>query len=143
VDSHLADQELPTLSNYVSLILISFPPCLGLPSGSFLHLFHNHIYVFPTTVTLAGSHLSVSVAAHTFCLGRKQVLTAASTKLTVVSDVAPCSLLEIDRRFRSAYCLHHQGVGNDIPVGSHLQLCPGFCNTTDHKSRLSSGKLRC
>jgi hypothetical protein len=23
-------------------------------------------------------------------------------------DVAPCSLLEIDRRFSGAYCLHHQ-----------------------------------
>jgi hypothetical protein len=24
-------------------------------------------------------------------------------------DVAPCSLVEIDRRLRDAYCLHHQG----------------------------------
>jgi hypothetical protein len=24
-------------------------------------------------------------------------------------DAAPCSLTEIDQRFRSAYCLHHQG----------------------------------
>jgi hypothetical protein len=27
----------------------------------------------------------------------------------VLWDVAPCSLVEIDRRFRGAYCLHHQG----------------------------------
>jgi hypothetical protein len=30
-------------------------------------------------------------------------------KVTVFRDVAPCSLLEIDRSFRGAYCLHHQG----------------------------------
>jgi hypothetical protein len=24
-------------------------------------------------------------------------------------DVAPCSLVEVYRRFRGAYCLHHQG----------------------------------
>jgi hypothetical protein len=30
-------------------------------------------------------------------------------KMTVFWDVAPCSVVEIDRRFRGAYCLHHQG----------------------------------
>jgi hypothetical protein len=29
-------------------------------------------------------------------------------KMTVYWDVAPCSLLDIDRRFRGAYCLHQQ-----------------------------------
>jgi hypothetical protein len=29
-------------------------------------------------------------------------------KMTVFWDVAPCSLVEIDRGFRSAYCLHHR-----------------------------------
>jgi hypothetical protein len=33
-------------------------------------------------------------------------------------DVAPCNLVEIDRRFRSAYCLHHQGDG--VIVGQFL-----------------------
>jgi hypothetical protein len=23
-------------------------------------------------------------------------------------DVAPCSLVEVDQRFRGAYCIHHQ-----------------------------------
>jgi hypothetical protein len=40
---------------------------------------------------------------------RFQVLTAASTKMTVFWDVALCSLAENDRRFRGAYCLHQQG----------------------------------
>jgi hypothetical protein len=26
-------------------------------------------------------------------------------------DIAPCSLVEVDLRFRGAYCLHHQGDG--------------------------------
>jgi hypothetical protein len=33
---------------------------------------------------------------------------AASTKLTVFWDAAPCSLIEIDRRFRGTCSLHHQ-----------------------------------
>jgi hypothetical protein len=39
---------------------------------------------------------------------RFQILTAASMKFRVVWDVAPCSHVEIDRRFRGAYRLHHQ-----------------------------------
>jgi hypothetical protein len=30
------------------------------------------------------------------------------TKMTVFWNVAPCSLVEIDRCFRATYCLHHQ-----------------------------------
>jgi hypothetical protein len=30
-------------------------------------------------------------------------------KMTVFWDFAPRSLVEVDRRFRGAYCLHHQG----------------------------------
>jgi hypothetical protein len=40
---------------------------------------------------------------------RFQVLTAASMKMTVFWDVAPCSLVDVYRRFRGTYCLHHQG----------------------------------
>jgi hypothetical protein len=40
---------------------------------------------------------------------RFQVLMAASMKMTVFWDVAPCTLVEVYRRFRSAYCLHNQG----------------------------------
>jgi hypothetical protein len=31
-------------------------------------------------------------------------------KMAVFWDVAPCSLVDIDRRFRCAYCLHHQAL---------------------------------
>jgi hypothetical protein len=43
---------------------------------------------------------------------RFQVLTVASMKCRVFWDVAPCSLIGVDRRFRRAYCLHYQGVSN-------------------------------
>jgi hypothetical protein len=39
---------------------------------------------------------------------RFQVLTAAIMKMTAFWDIAPCSLIEGDRRFRGVYC-HHQG----------------------------------
>jgi hypothetical protein len=45
----------------------------------------------------------------TFDLVRFQVLTATSMKMAVLWDVAPCSLVEIDQRFRGDSCLHHQG----------------------------------
>jgi hypothetical protein len=36
-----------------------------------------------------------------------QVLTAASMKMTVFWGIAPCIIVEIDRRFRCAYCFHN------------------------------------
>jgi len=29
-------------------------------------------------------------------------------KMTTVLNIAPCSFVEADRRFRCTYCLHHQ-----------------------------------
>jgi hypothetical protein len=40
-----------------------------------------------------------------------EILTAASTKMAVFWVVAPCSLVEVYRRFRGPCCLHHQGDG--------------------------------
>jgi hypothetical protein len=40
---------------------------------------------------------------------RFQVLTAAGMMFRIVFwDVLPCKII-VDRRFRGAYCLHHQG----------------------------------
>jgi hypothetical protein len=39
---------------------------------------------------------------------RFQVLTATNMKMAVFWDVAPCGLVDFDRRFRSTYCLHHE-----------------------------------
>jgi hypothetical protein len=30
-------------------------------------------------------------------------------KMIALCDIAPCSLVEVDRRFRGMYCVHHQG----------------------------------
>jgi hypothetical protein len=38
-----------------------------------------------------------------------QILAAASMKFRDVWDVSPCNHVKVDRRFRGAYCLHHQG----------------------------------
>jgi hypothetical protein len=43
-----------------------------------------------------------------FCV-RFQVLTAVSLKMTAFWDIAPFSLVEVDRRFRGVYWLHHKG----------------------------------
>jgi hypothetical protein len=32
------------------------------------------------------------------------------TKMTAFWNTAPCSLVQVDRRFRGAYCLHHRSV---------------------------------
>jgi hypothetical protein len=40
---------------------------------------------------------------------RFQVLTAARMKFRVFWDVALCSHVDVERGFRGAYCLHHQG----------------------------------
>jgi hypothetical protein len=34
---------------------------------------------------------------------------AMNMKMAVFCNVASCSLVDTERRFRSAYCLHHQG----------------------------------
>jgi hypothetical protein len=38
-------------------------------------------------------------------IGKKRI---GMVKMTVLWDVSPCNLVEIDRRFRSGYRLHHQ-----------------------------------
>jgi hypothetical protein len=40
-----------------------------------------------------------------FVGGRKN----GGTNMTFSWDISPCILVEVDRRFRVAYCLHHQG----------------------------------
>jgi hypothetical protein len=58
---------------------------------------------------------------------RYEVLTAANMRMAVFWVVAPCSLVEVHRRFRRACCLHHQGDRPDYqttrrnnPEESHL-----------------------
>jgi hypothetical protein len=79
-------------------------------------LYQGHILRLPfkSTVCYDGSHIARSSCNITKCCEilsnvRFQVLTAASMKVRVLWDVAPCSRVEVDRCFIGAYCFHHQG----------------------------------
>jgi hypothetical protein len=50
-------------------------------------------------------------------LVRFRVSTEASMKFRVFWNETPCSLAGVNRRFRGAYCLHHQG---DDEGSTHL-----------------------
>jgi hypothetical protein len=47
---------------------------------------------------------------------RFEVLKAMSVKMAVFWDVAPCSLVDIDRRFIGAYCLHYRAASQKTDV---------------------------
>jgi hypothetical protein len=49
-----------------------------------------------------------------------QVLRAASMKVRAFWDIAPRSLVEVDQRFRGAYCLHHDGDDPDDGGSTYL-----------------------
>jgi hypothetical protein len=49
-----------------------------------------------------------------------QVLMAARIKMRALWDIVPCILVGLDRRFRFAYCLHHQASEtSSIPMRLH------------------------
>jgi len=52
----------------------------------------------------------------------------ASMKFRVFWDVAPCSHVEVDQRFRGAYCLHGQGLVHPPDDGgsTHLKMSVNF-----------------
>jgi hypothetical protein len=60
-------------------------------------------------------------------LERFHVLTATSIKITVLLDVAPFGVVEIDRSFGGDFCLHHQ-VGVSYTRGNPLASCCGPSN---------------
>jgi hypothetical protein len=69
---------------------------------------------------------------NSFDFVRFEFLTVTSMKMAVFWVVAPCSLVEVYRRFRGACCLHHQDNETSVnfyqttwrnnPENSHLQL---------------------
>jgi hypothetical protein len=85
------------------------------------------LFISLLSVILSSSYLQQGLA---LCLGIKAVerqcetfrtyQTKRSMKMAVVWNVAPCSLVEIDRRFRGAYCPHHQGDRPDDEGSEHL-----------------------
>jgi hypothetical protein len=71
-------------------------------------------------------------------------------KMIVFWDIAPCSLVQVDRRFRGAYCLHPQGDETSvyfnkttrrcIPEGYHLHI-RRLENPKSHKLRVLSSMI--
>jgi hypothetical protein len=53
---------------------------------------------------------------------RFQVLTAASVNMVAFWDMAPCSVEEVHRRFRRAYCVHHHSNNPDDGGSKHLWI---------------------
>jgi hypothetical protein len=75
--------------------------------------FMRHAYVFYSTLSLSVVKNIYRVSENVSCWLRFQFVTAASVEVTVFWDTAPCSLVEIVRRFRSAYRLcHHPDDGS-------------------------------
>jgi hypothetical protein len=64
----------------------------------------NILHLVPR-LRMRGAYLRFPNSIH--ALVRFQVLKAASMNMTVFWNVAPCSLIELDRLFRSVYCLRH------------------------------------
>jgi hypothetical protein len=75
---------------------------------------------------------------------RFEVLTAVKIrmlKMAVFCVVAPCSLVEIYRRFRGTCCLHHQGLshnGGDSKRPWNVCKFPPDCCTVQHSRRQPS-----
>jgi hypothetical protein len=67
--------------------------------------FQNIIFTLPAKV----------LESYLLQLVRFQVLSLARMKMTAFWDVAPCSL-EVDRRFRGAYCLHRHCAVSQMAV---------------------------
>jgi hypothetical protein len=96
---------------------------------------------------------------------RFHVLTAPSMKMTAFWDTVPCSFMELDRRLRGVYCLHHQNDGStstrllrNITEGCHLDIKLDFSfmcykepmwqslmqvhNSTFHLNPLEASKIK-
>jgi hypothetical protein len=69
-----------------------------------------------------------SVTNEAFKPVRYQVLTAASMKMAVFWVVAPCSLVDVNHRFRGTYCLYHHG--DELQAASTSDTLVNFYQTT-------------
>jgi hypothetical protein len=71
-------------------------------------------------LSYCGFEKQLKVITNVIMYVRFHVLTAVSTKIVAFWDIAPWSLVEIDRRFRGEYCLHHRGDRPDDGGSTHL-----------------------
>jgi hypothetical protein len=85
-----------------------------------------------TTLTGVVQMTFVIVNSKMWNMVRLQVLTATSMKMTVLWNVASCSLVDTDRRFRGVYCIHHQG---DDGGSKHVQIVGEYQTTRRDTSK--------
>jgi hypothetical protein len=71
---------------------------------------------------------------------RFQVLTAASMKFKVFWDILTCSQVDVDRRFRGAYCLYHQG-GRTWLHGRTSQKTLNFAKLQNDQGRVTPSDM--
>jgi hypothetical protein len=115
------------------------PPETGLPSYTPRHCVTPvpRVRYFPYPLTWASEWL-VTVRLTIISL------TIASLKTTSFWDRAPCSLIEVDRRFRGAYCLHQGQEISHPSNGSTAQIGPWpppFEVSKSHRIRRTVGLL--
>jgi hypothetical protein len=71
----------------------------------------------------------------------------SSLKMTAFWDTVPCSLIWVERRFGSAYCLHHQGNrpddGNAEQRGRVVKMYVGTREVPDSNLSPETGYLGC
>jgi hypothetical protein len=102
--------------------------------------------IMPLVLFLDEVQNFIGLQSHDITVVRFQILTASSVKMREsLLGKAPCSPFGVDRRFRDAYCLHHQcdectsetsvyyneTTRRYIPEYSHLRItviCADSCN---------------
>jgi hypothetical protein len=96
---HIVDAVLQTfIDNMIFIQLVMKYPLL-LPLS--LDQISSELWSHPQSAFFSERKITIHVGS--------EVVTAVSTKMTVFWVVAPCSLVEVYRRFRGPCCLHHQG----------------------------------
>jgi hypothetical protein len=63
--------------------------------------------------------------------------------MTAFSDMAPFSLVEVDLRFRGAYCLHHEGDVSELRTASVIALIKESVIISETSIYLNETTQRC
>lgn len=75
----------------------------------------------------------------------QSLLHSVTTKMTVYWDVAPSDLVDVYRRFGSAYCLHHKGIEAVNPSETSVSIARlhGAISQESHLYTRSHENLKC
>jgi hypothetical protein len=75
-----------------------------------------------TSDILTQNYNFTSYAVWVWNLISEKAETRLRVKFKVLWDIAPCSHVEVDRRVRGTYCLHHQGDDDGGSTYLHIRL---------------------